>query len=190
MRPKSLRADTITHNHHRERKVQFLQLLVHALKNGMLQEQEVYAELLGLAKDKRDALVQNDVEQLGEILKAEEIAMKRVRELNTMQTGTLSKIAEDCALTELPTISRVIELLPSEAEKQKLRTVQQSFQSLIRDLKNQNEQNQKLLETQIQYNGIFLELFTQNEPVGNLYANTGYVSDDPTPRRGFINREA
>lgn len=167
-----------------------MQLYIHALKNGLVKEKEVYSQLLRLARNKTEALIKNDLETIEAILKSESEALKKLGELNTLQTGTLSKIAEKMALSQQPNLSEIIEMTDNEQDRQTLVAIQNDFHTLIKELRTQNEQNQRLLETQLQYTSFCIELMTQNDAVGDLYGSSGHINEDPTPRRGFINREA
>lgn len=167
-----------------------MQLYIHALKNGLAQEKEVYTQLLQLAKQKSEALIKNNLEEIEAILEQESEFLKKLSAINVLQTGTLSKIAEKKGLDHIPNLTEVINMIDLSKEKQTLITIQNEFHALIKELRAQNDQNQRLVETHLQYTSFCLELLTQNEAVGDLYGSSGHVNDDPFPRRGIINREA
>lgn len=167
-----------------------MQLYIHALKNGLAQEKEVYTQLLQLAKQKSEALIKNNLEAIETILEQENEFLKKLSALNVLQTGTLSKIAEKKGLDHTPNLTEIIEMIDTSEGKQALITIQDEFQALIKELRTQNDQNQRLLETQLQYTNFCLGLLTQSEAVGDLYGSSGHVNDDSLPRRGIINREA
>ncbi len=168
----------------------FLQLLIHALKNGIVQELSAYEDLLRLGAEKKDVLIRNDLDQLEKIRLAEEEGIKKVRMLNTLQAGTLSKIAEYHGLDHTPNLTEIIALVKSEKDKAQLQLYLQRYQRIIIDLQTQTREAQLLLETQMQYTNFMLEMLTQNDTVGDLYSSAGTVTDDPTPRRVWFNQEA
>lgn len=167
-----------------------MQLVFHALKNGLEQERKVYARLLELGLGKKEALVKNDIDAINKTLEQETECMKKLRELNTIQMGNLDRLAEHFHLDHRPNLSEIISLTDDEAEKRKLREMQDAFHALIKEFRSVNEQNQKLLETQMQYTDFCLELLTQEETVGDLYSNSGRVNEEPVQRRGIIDWEA
>jgi flagellar biosynthesis/type III secretory pathway chaperone len=159
------------------------------LKSAMIEEKKVYEELLSIADEKKKALIKNDTERMDEFVKLEKKAMKDARALNSKTIEILDAIAHAHQLDHNPDLSEIISLIQEEEERESIRRMQAEFQQTIQDLMTRNELNQRLIETQLEYMAFCLELFTQGDPMGEMYGYDGHVSEDHMVRKGLLDQE-
>ncbi len=134
------------------------------------EEYEYYCKLNGLALEKRDFLIDNDIEGLTRLLEEdneiiavlEGLEEKRVKLVNRLAT-TYKLGPEDINFTRL---SRV---LPEEWQSD-LALLKDKLLQIIEELHNQNEQNKILVEEAVKLNNFSINMLIKAiEPDNQIY---------------------
>ena len=152
-------------------------------------EKAIYEELLQVASEKKEVLIKNEVSRLTEMLRVEAERLKALEKINPSIVALLSAVTgrEGSAAVS---VTDAIHALSDPMEKEALQALQGELRAIIEALRGKNEVNQRLIETQLEYNAFCLELLTQNPSASDIYGSSGRLSEAPVERRGLIDREA
>jgi len=163
--------------------------LLSELEYVMAGELELYVSLLEYAKRKKQALINNDVDELGILVKLEDEQLKKLNAFARKREGILGEIAAEDGFSGDVTIAYLEKKVPP-AEFCGLERLSARYRDVIRELSALNAINQSLLQTQLQYTAFCMEAIMQVNPVGPMYASTGEVSHESVAGRRFIDQEA
>lgn len=119
----------------------------------ILSEQtERYEELLGLAQEKRDVIINNDVESLQKINHLENMVISQNQKLEKKRQALVADMAlvlnqkeDDLTLTKL------IELMEGKEEQPPLTKARDNIQAVLNELKEINTLNGELIQNALDY---------------------------------------
>lgn len=120
---------------------------------GILTEQtERYEELLGLSKEKRDVIIENDVESLTKINHLENLVVSQAQKLEKKRMELIKDMAVVLAQKESDlTLTRLIELMEGKEESKSLIEARDRIKDVLDELKEVNSQNGQLIENALEY---------------------------------------
>jgi len=122
------------------------------LINIMGEQSERYEELLGLAKEKRDIIILNDIENLQKVTHLENLVISQSQKLERKRITVVSDIALVLNQKEDDlTLSKLIELMEGQEGQDKLIELKEKFKVVIEDLKEHNDQNTQLVQNALDY---------------------------------------
>lgn len=148
-------------------------------------EKTAYNEMLHLAEQKKEMIVQNRVEDLDSLVNKERQTFKKIQTLENRREAAVDKVAKALDVNrETITLDWLIQQTQGML-KQNLQSLKDELNTVIGELQQHNELNQSLINTQMEYNAFVLDLMTQVENAGNNYNQDGYVQSE-SGRRGFI----
>lgn len=135
---------------------------------------EVYTELLGLAREKTEALKGNDYEKLAEISEKEQSAIDRAKAVEEARMKTITAIAEKWGVAEELVTAQALIARADAQESAPLREAVQSLSQTLRALRAQNEINGRLLGIKMKLASFILDVSRSDfgDP-GNYYNNDG-----------------
>lgn len=143
-------------------------------------------ELLQLALQKRPAILGNKTEELNEIVSREYRLLSQMKNTEKRRAAVVSETAVEAGVpVEELTLFALAERLP-ETVAAELGAVRDSILKVADLLKTENAINGSLLETQLSYTGMMLDLFGSTEdPINNFYGSDG-KSSGPEVKRNNI----
>jgi len=111
-----------------------------------------YQELLGLSKEKRDVIIENDVEQLQKINHLENMVISQNQKLEKKRLELVADMAIvlNQKETEL-TLPRMIELMEGQAEQKPLMEAHEKIKTVLEELREINQQNGQLVQNALDY---------------------------------------
>lgn len=136
---------------------------------------EVHQEMLGISKHKQEAIVNNDVEKLIEVMNQESRCVKQIEQLE----GEREKACQDFLLekgikSQLQlTVTELTRLAFDPVDKKALQDAQAKLSSTLNELKRLNELNQKLIEQSLVFIDYSLELLGGREDQEVTYQHPG-----------------
>ena len=156
---------------------------------NLKQQVGVHTEILKIANDKKEAIVQNETDKLKKITKQEQqvvfniIDLEEKREKNVKSLSTLlNEKQEGLTISEIIKISKDkiknITLI-NEVEKAK-----EDLRNIINELKTVNELNNQLIKNSLEYIDFNLNLML-GSTIQGTYGNSGEEANMRTPSRGF-----
>lgn len=164
--------------------------LIEDLITTLTSENEIYQELLPIAKDKTHIIVKNNLEDLQKITEEEQLLVEKItplehkREDVVLNIGTVLSIRKD----ELH-ITKIIEALKNQPEHQEeLRKIHEKLKATVNQLVDINNHNQKLIKhslEMLEFNMNFIQS-TRTAPSTNGYTKGAYQDDSGMPAAGMF----
>lgn len=111
-----------------------------------------YEELLGLALEKRDVIIANDIESLQKINHLENILVSQNQKLEKKRQSIVADMAMVLNQKENDlTLTKLIELMKDQEEHQSLVDLRDNFKKILDELKQVNQQNGELVQHALEY---------------------------------------
>lgn len=143
-------------------------------------EKAVYNDLLSVATQKKQSLVDHDLACLEVLCKKQADLLMQIKALEHERLV----LSEDLGRK---TITELIEQVPPD-QQNSLRALQADFVTLVQDLDAVNQTNRKLVHIQLQINSLYLNRLTSQSVTVNTYNQRGSVKASPG-RTGLINHQ-
>ncbi len=126
--------------------------LMEQLTETLSEQSEIYERLAELSGEKRDVLVNNEIERLQQITSAENALVGRNQKLDRIRqtifkdlASVLNRPVENLTLTDIADITK------DQAENKRLRDLAQRLKESVNKLKECNDQNKVLIEYSLDY---------------------------------------
>ncbi|HEX7065878.1 MAG TPA: flagellar protein FlgN [Bacillales bacterium] len=127
----------------------------------------VHRELNEQAKEKTETLKNGDMEALETLMKKEEAAVSKLKELEELRVRQVDVfLGEKGMIGENVTMSQLLKVADPE-EEQKLLQIQHQLTEEIILLKQQNALNQELIEQSLQFVNVSLNLYQPEKEPAN-----------------------
>lgn len=126
--------------------------MVEQLVEILSEQTERYEELLGLAAEKRDIIIKNDVESLQKLNHLENIVVSQNQKLEKKRQELVADMA--IVLNEKEddlTLTRLIELMDGKEEVHALTEARDRIKVVIEELSEINAQNGQLVQNALEY---------------------------------------
>lgn len=148
-------------------------------------EQEIYDKVILLSNEKQNAIVNNEINVLNDVVKKEKTYSISLVKLEEIRTKVIDQMVKEYRLVEINVLS---DLYPhmSDQEVRQIETVKQRLTNTVSILTEKNEFSRKLIEQsmdQIQFN---LDLLTS---VGDGVNYQDTASDMDVERRSIFDRK-
>jgi flagellar biosynthesis/type III secretory pathway chaperone len=125
--------------------------MMNDLVNVMSEQAVCYEGLLDLSKDKREALIKNDVEKLRQITELENNLIAKNISLEKRRLAIIEELAY--ILNEDPdalTVSRILSITKKDSANRDLLSISKKMRDIMEALKESNNANRILLERSIE----------------------------------------
>ena len=154
--------------------------LIDVLKN----EAELYREVLKISNEKTRIIVEGKSVKLESLTRREQTLIFQVADLEEICEKIVVKFAEYYKknASEL-TVSSIASMLPHEKAKE-LRSILVELSTILKDIKEVNSLNAKLIKNSLEYIDFSINLLTGAEASGNMYGNSGQTNDGR--KRNFL----
>ncbi len=148
-----------------------------SLQDVMQQELVAYKDILSKARQKKEALMKNDVALLDRIVAHEWNLVKTIKELETERESTIKRIAlergMDCETISLADIAD----MPGGALGSRFAELRTDLTHVISEIDSINRTNKGLVDTHLQYSDFCVNLLTGQQNTLNTYSYSGRVSE-------------
>jgi flagellar biosynthesis/type III secretory pathway chaperone len=128
--------------------------MIDQLVDVMKQQTERHNELYGLSLEEKDALIQNDIETLQNLVNLKNMVISQNNRLEKQRISLVKDIAEVMGhkITDELALSDVIEILKDQpTEQEKLREAGTALRESVNKLKEINDLNKTLLESSLEF---------------------------------------
>jgi len=143
-----------------ERGEYFMKRLLTELIELLETQKELYSNLLDLSISKKDAIVKTNVNELDNIVKAEQILLLRLGEVESKRQRLIEQIAKEYKVNkEEVNLEFVLNQLNS-SQKNKVMDIRVQFINILDDITKYNNVNKKLLEKQLSFVSMTLNAIT------------------------------
>lgn len=149
--------------------------LIDALKK----ETEVYEQLLQIAREKKQVIIDNDVKKLESITKKEKTYVLALVRLEEIRDKIIKHLQDELNIEVVEKLDDIINALDTKwstraiIEKKKLI-------SLVSEMKKENQENQQLIEQSLDYINFNLSMLTEDSQVDNY---TGAAQSDQSKKQ-------
>ena len=141
------------------------------------QENDIYDELSKISNNKTNLIVGGKVAELESIVNVEQALIIRISKLEDEREKIVDKL---CSLLgkkpEEITISGLAAQL-GQNESDTLQACQEKMVNSIKNLKNKNDLNSKLIKNSLEYIDFSINMMTSIDSVTNSYGSSGHVGD-------------
>ena len=143
------------------------------LLNILKEEKNLYQKLFEIAEEKNEALVNNEIDKLIEIVENDREVIADIEAKDQERNDKIQEIKTEFEIKlEKDSYSNLIEKLP-EDWGEALNPIREELIELTDEFHSLNEQNQKLLEQALELNQISFETVMQNiKDEDTTYSNT------------------
>jgi len=159
---------------------------------ALLQEQkEVLGNMLELAKEERQIIINGESEKLENVIRLE---LKELNKLGAVEKKRLALhkvIAAELGLQEDEiTVSNIAEKAQPE-EREAIKKLQIELMPIIEEHAAINMENRELINAHMEYSETMLELMVDSEdPLNNMYGDDGRATPDKKKTTGFYDGHA
>lgn len=157
---------------------------IEQLKDALTKENEMYSNVLELAKQKTKVIIKGDIKALENITKKEQQFIMTMGTFERVRRSILTNIAEELNIQETSTISELL-LFLDENIVDDIDNLRNELLNTISELKDANESNEKLLNQSLQYINFNLEMLTHSPEDGNRYSNNASENKEVKPINFF-----
>ena len=154
--------------------------LIEELITTLQQENDVYKEMIPIAKEKSNIIANNDLLALQEITDKEQVFVEKVMMLDKKREEIIGNIAtvlcKDAKTLKIQEIIKLLEAQPKEQEK--LSNVHVNLKNSINELMEFNNHNKSMIEQSldiIEFNMNFIQS-TRMSPGNNYTKSAGQVN--------------
>lgn len=149
---------------------------------------DIHEELLLLAQEKQQLVIENRVEQLIAVTGKETRAIGNLERLNSDVSKYTSESLVELGLSPKPgtTLADVIQAMYRADLKSKMIEIAERLKDQVRQLKELNERNQLLVRQSLDYIGFQIELITA--PYDDVTYSPVQTTKAGAPRRTFDSR--
>jgi hypothetical protein len=165
-------------------------LSIQEVTRSLEQLNEIHEQLLALGEQKKQVLIDNQVNELTLITNKESKLMKQIAEYEQQWLANASAFLEEKGYqsSSAMTMTELIKLVYKADEKQALLDVQGKLMNTIRQIKEQNALNQQMIEQSLSYIDYTLDLMTGDPDQDMTYQKPNSMRD--SKRRGIFDTKA
>jgi len=133
----------------------------------------LHRTLLQLGERKREALVNNQVNELAAIVNQENKLVKQVADVEAKWRAAIVHFVAAAGLRPNPsmTVSDILQLVADPADQRRVQDSQQQLFDTIKQIESVNANNQKLIEQSLAYINYSLDLYTGGFGQDPIYGN-------------------
>lgn len=143
---------------------------VNQLINVLEKEYELYRELNSLAGDKKKVIIDNDIEELGQLLEKDKQLINSLEELETKRNELINQFKEQNNIESKEIKFKQLVDKVSSPWHEKLLSIRKKLVEIIDELHRQNQQNKTLVEQSLKYNNFSVDMIMKFlEPDNGTY---------------------
>lgn len=148
------------------------------------EENELYKKLLDIAEDKKETLINNNIESLFEHVESDREHIDRVAELEERRLNLMNEIKENFEIEDDLSYMEFVNQLP-DYWGEKLNPIRDELLATLEEFHIINEENKKLIEEAVKFNKFSIDLIVENLKNNQYtYNETGNNSPRLLDKRG------
>ncbi len=153
---------------------------------ALRKEEEIYEDIIELAKRKQEAILTKDLNVLNDIVKKEEAFAISLVKLEEIRTSTINDLIKENNLMEVKEITDLYPFMKDQ-EIREVDSIRKKLRSTVDILAQKNELNEKLIEQLIEKIEFDLNVLTM---VGEGSVNyRGNAEDTDVERKSIFDRK-
>jgi flagellar biosynthesis/type III secretory pathway chaperone len=150
-----------------------------ALVSLLDMQMNVNRQLLKLAEEQRQSIIKNEVDKLDSLVRRQSAQLRQLNALEKKRLAAVVCLQTALNLPDQPcSLSELLPYAPPK-ERQNLEKLLEEFADLLHKLKEANNTNKLLLQTNIELNDLMLNLLADNvDPLNNFYGEDGKAAGE------------
>ena len=167
-------------------------MLINNLIKILKVQYQLYQQLYQLSEEKQQAIIDNRVEDLLEILETEQQEMEKIEQLEEKRIETLEEFAQENSLVaEELSFTKLVDFLDCAETKAQLKEIRKQLLKQLAELQNLNDQNAGLVKQALELNNHTLQLLTDSDLTkGGTYQKPGQDKAKNKQSRNIIDHQA
>lgn len=137
---------------------------------------EIYREVLEIEKKKRKIIIDGKIKELDGITGKEQAMILSIAKVENIREAIIKNIIEELNVDGISDISDITQYLDSES-KEKILSIRDKFAEVLKQVKNENDLNGKLIEQSLEYIEFNKNLLTTLENQGSTYGSNADERD-------------
>ncbi len=125
------------------------------------EENELYKKLLDIAENKKETLINNNIESLFEYVERDREYIEKVSELEERRLTLMSDIKDNFEIEDDLSYMEFVEKLPNHWGD-KLNPIRNKLLETLDEFHIKNEENKKLIEEAVKFNKFSIDLIIEN----------------------------
>ena len=146
--------------------------LVSTLILTLEKEEQIYNEVLALAKDKKSVLIDGKMKELEEITKKEQNYVVSLIKVEEAREKTVQQLLKELGVASVENITELVQHLDSE-ERLAVEKAKRTLQHTVKFVDIENEINQKLIQQSLDLLELNMEVLTDYSSTGTNYQGSG-----------------
>lgn len=146
--------------------------LVSTLILTLEKEEQIYNEVLALAKEKKSVLIDGKMKELEEITKKEQSYVVSLIKVEEAREKTVQQLLKELDVASVENITELLQHLNSE-ERLAVEKAKRTLQHTVKFVDIENEFNQKLIQQSLDLLELNMEVLTDYSSTGTNYQGSG-----------------
>lgn len=163
--------------------------MIEKLIDVLEEMQKTYGTIYGVSSEKKEAIVANDVQKVGEAVKKEWELLGEAAELDERRAELVQQIALAHGVQEEDTTLHEICAWGTPEQAERLHTLSERLNTLLSDQKKLNLENQSLINLHLEYMDYMINMFLVEPQVSSIYGNSGEVGEAEAGNKRIIDSQ-
>lgn len=146
--------------------------LVSTLILTLEKEEQIYNEVLLLAKEKKSVLIDGKMKELEEITKKEQSYVVSLIKVEEAREKTVQELLKEMGVASVENITELVQYLDSE-ERMAVEKAKRTLQHTVKFVDIENDFNQKLIQQSLDLLELNMEVLTDYSSTGTNYQGSG-----------------
>lgn len=135
--------------------------ILETLMETINEEIKIYEDLLAIGKEKKNIIINNEVEVLKQMNTVEISLANKLKKLEEKRKESFDDIKMVLGLSGHITLTKITEKLKNEKEKKELINLKEKLKTTAEELRKINEINRNLINNSLDYIGFSMNLIRQ-----------------------------
>lgn len=163
--------------------------MIKQLIDVMGELQNVYESIYRVSLSKKDHIVANDIQKVGETVKQEWELLGDASALDEKRAGIVKEIAQQHGVAEEGVSLHDICAWGTPEEDKRLHEISERMNALLNDQKKLNAENQSLINLHLEYMDYMINMFLVEPQVSSIYGNSGEVDEGGAGNKRIIDSQ-
>lgn len=160
--------------------------MIDTILDLMQQLTDIYRQIHGVSLEKKEGIVENEVEKVSEAVKREWSLLGEASLLEEKRSAAVAEaLGRDRKPGEAAGTLSDLEAICSEEEKAALERAAKDLREIIRAQQELNADIQNLVDLHVEYTNYMVNMVFQEPQVSTIYGTSGYALEDDRESGGL-----